>query len=146
MRLAHRVPTSATPAQVWGLLSDPRAWPTVVVSLRGVRGAHGRVAAGQRLMALARFSLVAIPVDVVEVVPEQRLVLLVHTAPGLREQLTFELTPTVRGGSDIAVSLVLDGPLARPALLPMWLAHGLTARLLAARTDRLARQLRRQAA
>ena len=97
-------------------------------------------------MALARFSLVAIPVDVVEVVPEQRLVLLVHTAPGLREELTFELTPAVRGGTDIAVSLVLDGPLARPALLPMWLAHALTARLLAARTERLARQLRRRAA
>jgi len=143
MRLVHRVRTRAAPALVWQLLGNGAGWPQFDLSLRGVRG---EVRAGAHLMALLRMSAVGIPVDVVEVVPEQRLALVVHLLPGLREELTFDLTPSVAGGTDIAVSVVVDGLLARPAVLPLWLYDGFTARVLAARSDRSARLARRTAA
>lgn len=145
MRLVHRVHTSASPAEVWSLLADPACWPQFDLSLRRVRGAHGRVAAGQHLLGLGRVLSVRIPIDVVEVEPEERLVLLVHTAPGVRERVTHELTPAVRGGCDVRVSIVVEGMFARAAFVPLWLAGGLTTRILAARTDRDARRARRTA-
>ena len=75
----------------------------------------------------------------------RRLVLLVHTAPGIRERMTFEITTAVRGGCDLEVSVVVDGLLAPLAAAPLYLASGFTTRLLAARTDRLARAARRVA-
>jgi hypothetical protein len=146
MRLEHRVHTSAAPAQVWSLLGDPAAWSTFDILVRGVRGRAHRLATGHRLMALARLSALAIPVDVVEAVPDERLELLVHTAPGLRERLAFDLVAAVPRGTDIRVTVVAEGAFALPAALPMWLAAGLTARVLAARTDRSARIERRTAA
>ena len=143
MRLVHRVHTSASPAAVWELLGDTRGWSQFEMSLRGVRG---QVAPGAHLMARLRLSAFGVPVDVVEAVPEQRLVLVVHLLPGLREELTFDLTPSVRGGTDIALAVVVDGLLARPAALPLWLYDGFTARVLAARTERLAKLARRAAA
>lgn len=135
MKLAHRVHTPASPAEVWAVLGDPARWPEFDLSLRRVRGASGPAASGQHLLGLSRVSSLRIPVDVVEAVPERRLVLLVHTAPGLREQVSYDLTPAVRGGCDISASVVVDGFLARPAVLPLWLARAFTARLLAARTQ-----------
>ena len=146
MRLTHHVRTSASPAQVWEVLGRPSAWPAFDVFLRSVRGADGRAASGQHLVGIARVLRIGIPLDVLEVEPERRLVLRVRTVPGLSEEVTFVITPTVRGGSDIRVSVVLDGPLARPAVLPLWLANGLNARVLAARTHRTAKALRRTAA
>ena len=143
MRLAHRVHTRAAPSVVWELLGDGHAWRQFELSLRGVRG---RVGTGEHIMALLRLSAIGIPVDVVESVPEQRLALVVHLLPGLREELTFDLTAAVDGGTDIALSVVVDGVLARPAVLPLWLYDGLTARVLAARSDRIARLARRSAA
>ena len=143
MRLVHRVHTAATPAGVWQLLGDTDAWSQFDMSLRAVRG---RATTGAHLMALLRMSAIGVPVDVVEAVPEQRLVLVVHLLPGLREELTFDLTPSVRGGTDIALGVVVDGLLARPAALPLWLYDGFTARVLAARTERLAKLARRAAA
>lgn len=146
MRIAHRVHTAASPAEVWAALSDPSAWPAFDLFLGGMRGRVTQVAAGQRLMAVVRLSMLAIPVDVVEAVPGERLVLVVHTAPGLREQLSFDLTPSVQRGCDIRVSVAVEGLFAPAAVLPVWLASGLTARVLAARTQRQARQARRSAA
>jgi uncharacterized protein YndB with AHSA1/START domain len=146
VRLLHSARSSATPAQVWRLLGDPRRWPEFEVWLHKVPGAPARLAAGQRLMGRVRMSVVRIPMDVVEVVHGQRLVLLVHVAPGVRHQVTTELTPTVDGGCDLRVSVVVDGPLARPAALPLWLSSGLTVRVLAARADAQARQDRRTGA
>ena len=143
MRLVHRVHTAANPAGVWQLLGDTDAWSQFDMSLRAVRG---RATTGAHLMALLRMSAIGVPVDVVEAVPEQRLVLVVHLLPGLREELTFDLTPSVRGGTDIALGVVVDGLLARPAALPLWLYDGFTARVLAARTERLAKLARRAAA
>lgn len=125
------------------MLGDPKAWPQFEPFLRGVRG---RIASGEHLMALLRLSAIGVPIDVVEAASERRLTLVVHLLPGLRHQVTYELTTAVRGGTDISVSVVVDGLLARPALLPLWLYDGLTARVLAARTDRAARQARRSAA
>jgi hypothetical protein len=146
MRLEHRVHTRAAPAQVWTLLGDPSAWPTFDLFVSGLRGGVSQVSSGQRLMALARLSLLAVPVDVVEAVPDERLELLVHTAPGLRERLAFDLIPSVTRGTDIRLTIVVEGAFAVPAALPLWLAAGLTARVLAARTDRQARIDRRAAA
>ena len=144
MRLSHRVRTSASPAEVWAVLGDPQRWPEFDPFLRTVRGAHGPAASGQHLLGLARVASLRIPVDVVEAVPDKRLVLLVHTAPGLRETVTHEITPAVRGGSDVVVSVVVEGLWARFGAVPLWLASGLSARVLAASTDRTARETRRE--
>lgn len=144
MRLSHRVRTTASPAEVWEVLGDPRRWPEFDLLLRSVRGSHGPAASGQHLLGLARLLSLRIPVDVVEAVRERRLVLLVHTAPGLRETVTHEITPTLRGGSDVVVSVVVEGLWARAGAVPLWLASGVNARLLAARTDRTARKQRRE--
>jgi len=92
MRLEHRVRTAATPAEVWSVLGNPQAWPSFELLLRGVRGGRSRVTPGERLMALARLSVLAVPVDVVDVVPHEHLVLVVHTAPGLRESASRSLS------------------------------------------------------
>ena len=139
MNLSHRVRTSATPAQVWSVLGDAKRWPEFDLFLRQVRGSSGRVSTGDHLLGIGRVLPVRIPVDVVEAVPERRLVVRVHVAPGVVEEVTHELTPAVRGGCAIAVSVVVDGLFARPAAVPLWLGRGLTARVLAHRVERLAR-------
>jgi uncharacterized protein YndB with AHSA1/START domain len=143
MRLVHRVSTSAPPTQVWDLLGDARAWSSWDLALRGVRG---HVHEGAHVMALLRFPPVGVPVDVVAADAGVRLVLLVHLAPGLREQVSYELTPSLGGGTDLVVSVIVDGLLARAAALPLWMYDGFTARLLAAQADRSARRARRVAA
>lgn len=144
MRLVHHVHTAASPAQVWELLGDPARWPEFDVFLRRVRGSHGRAATGQHLLALHRVLSLRIPVDILEARPEQRLVLLLHAAPGVREQVTHELTPGLRGGCDIRVSVVVEGLFARAAFVPLWLAGGLTTRVLATQSTRAARAARRR--
>ena len=143
MKLAHRVHTAASPAQVWELLGSPDRWPSFDPLLHRVRGASGRAVAGQHLLGVSRGVGLRIPVDVVECVPEQRLRLVVRTLPGVSQEELFELTPALRGGCDISVSLVVEGVFARAAVLPLWAASGVTARLLAAQTDKLARSRRR---
>jgi uncharacterized protein YndB with AHSA1/START domain len=138
MRLVHRVPTSAPPAQVWELLGDASAWSSWDLALRGVRG---KARTGARLMALLRFPALGVPVDVLAADRDQRLVLLVHLAPGLRQEITYALTPSVDGGTDLAVSVVVEGLFARPAALPLWLWDGFTTRVLAARSEQTARRL-----
>jgi uncharacterized protein YndB with AHSA1/START domain len=144
MRLDHRVQTTAPPAAVWELLGSPRRWPEFNPFLRRISGAPERVRTAQTLLAVARVTSVRIPVDVVEAVPERRLELHFHTAPGVAERVCFELTPTVRGGCAVRVSVVVEGLFARPAFVPLWLANGLVARVLAARVDRSARAARRR--
>lgn len=155
MRLAHRVHTLATPDQVWEVLGDPRRWSEVEPALRGVRGRPGATRAGQRLIGLSRFAALGIPLDVLEARAPSRVVLLAHVLPGLRLQVTCDVTAAMRGGSDrggsdrggseIVVQIVVDGPLGWPAVVPTYLSSGLTARLLARRTDRIARAARRVA-
>lgn len=136
MRLAHRATTRASPAQVWQLLAAPAQWPQFNPFLRRVHGAPEQVRTGHMLLAAARVTSVRVPVDVVEAVPETRLVLFFHTAPGVRERVVFQLVPTVSGGTSVRVSVVVEGPFARAAYLPLWLANGLVARVLAAQADR----------
>ncbi len=145
MRLAHRVHSAASPAQVWQVLGDPQQWAQFDLGLRGVRGASGAATTGQRLIGLSRVAALGIPIDVLEATPPHRLVLLVHTLPGLRQEMTFDVTSAVRGGADVTVAVVVDGLLGWPAVWPLYLATGLTARLLARRTDRLAEGARRVA-
>lgn len=146
MKLAHRVRTSATPAQVWAVLGTPASWPQFDVFLAKVRGTARAAEVGQHLVGISRWTTLGIPLDVLEVVPEQRLVMRVRTAPGITEELTFVLTPTTKGGTVISLSIVVDGLFAGPAAPVLWLANGLNARVLAARTQRMARQARRSAA
>jgi len=143
MRLAHHVRTSASPAEVWELMGTPPAWPQFDLFLRRVRGTEGGAATGQHLIGVARWWALGVPIDVLEAVRPERLVLRVRTAPGVTEEVTYVLTPTMRGGTDIRTSVVVEGLLARPAALPLWFANGLSTHLLAARTHRLARHLRR---
>lgn len=145
MKLAHRVRTSATPAQVWALLGTPSEWPRYDVFLSKVRGTHRGVAVGQHLIGMSRWTKLGIPLDVLEVDPERKLVMRVRTAPGITEELTFVLTPTTRGGTDIALGIVVEGLFARPAAPVLWLANGLNVRVLAARTHGIARAARRTA-
>jgi uncharacterized protein YndB with AHSA1/START domain len=144
MRLAHRVTTTATPAQVWDLLGRPRRWPEFNPFLRRVRGAPESARSGQTLLAVARFTGVGVPLDVVEAVPEQRLELFLHTAPGVRHRLVFELTPTVRGGCSVRLGVTVEGLFARAAAAPLWLADGFLVRLLVAQAERAARAARQR--
>ena len=146
MKLVHRVRTAASPAMVWQLLGTPASWPQFDVFLGKVKGTSRPAAVGQHLVGISRWTALGIPLDVLEVEPEQRLTMRVHTAPGITEELTFLLTPTTKGGTDIRVSIVVDGLFARPAAPVLWLANGLNARVLAARTQRMARAARRTAA
>ena len=142
MRLGHRVHTSATAAQVWDLLARPAAWPQFMLLLGRVRGADGEAQTGHRLLGITRVASIGIPVDVVEAVRERRLILLISTAPGLREQVTFHVTPAVRGGCEIEVAVVVEGLLAPLGTLPLFLASTLGTRLLAARAEGSARRSR----
>ena len=142
MRLRAHAQTSASPAQVWEVLGAPARWPEFEPFLRRVRGTHGGAAAGQTLVGVSRVGGVAFPLDVVEVVPSGRLVLRVHTAPGVRHTMAFEVLPNLEGGSDLRLAVGVDGLFARPAAGPLWLSGALTVRLLAARCDRLARAAR----
>lgn len=145
MRLVQRVRTSAGPAQVWEVLGEPARWPEFEPFLRRVRGTHGAAAAGQTLVGVSRIASLAVPVDVLEVVPRRRLVLRVHAAPGVTQTVTYEVLPVLSGGSDLRGSLAVAGLFARPAAVPLWLANGLTVRLLAVRAERLTRAARRAA-
>jgi uncharacterized protein YndB with AHSA1/START domain len=145
VRLVSSARTSASPAQVWEVLGDPARWPEFELFLRRVRGARGAAAAGQTLVGVSRLGSLGIPIDVLEAVPGRRLVLRVHTAPGVRETVTHEVLPVLSGGSDVRVSVVVDGLLARVSVVPLWLASALTTRLLVVRTDRIARAARRAA-
>jgi uncharacterized protein YndB with AHSA1/START domain len=127
------------------VLGEPRRWPEFDLALRKVRGATGPALPGAALVGISRVGGVTLPVDVVEVVPGSRLVLRVHAAPGVVETVTHEVTPVVSGGSDLRVSVVVEGLLAPLAVAPLWLANGLTLRLLAARAERIARSARRAA-
>ena len=53
--------------------------------------------------------------------------------------------PAARGGSELTLSAVLDGPLLWPALWPAWWTAALQVRLLAHRADGVARAARRSA-
>jgi uncharacterized protein YndB with AHSA1/START domain len=145
MKLAHRVHTAASPAQVWSLLGAPTQWPRFDVFLTKVRGTARPAAVGQHLVGISRWTKLGIPLDVLEVDPEKRLVIRIRTAPGITQELTFVLTPTLKGGTDIAVSMVVDGLFAGPAAPVLWLANGLNARVLATRTRHLAHHARRTA-
>ena len=145
MRLRHRVRTSASPEQVWSVLGDPAHWPEFDLFLHRVRGGSGLAVTGQHLLGVGRGFGVRIPIDVVEAAPERRLVLRVHAAPGVVEEITSEITPLVRGGCDLAVSVVVEGLFARAAAVPLWVARGLTSRLLAHRVEAIARAARRAA-
>ena len=145
MRLRQRARTTATPSQVWEVLGDPARWPEFEPLLRRVRGGHGRVVAGAALVGVGHVASLGIPIDVVEAVPPSRLVLRVHVAPGVVETVTFDVVPLVQGGSDLRLGVVVDGLFARLAVAPLWLASGLTVRLLAVRAERIARAARRAA-
>lgn len=145
MRLGHRVRTSATPAQLWGLLGDSARWPEYELCLRAVRGGSGRVSTGQHLLGVGRGVAFRVPIDVVDVVPERRLVVRVHVAPGVTEELTCSITPTLRGGCDLSIQVVVEGLFARSAALPLWLARGLTTRVLVRRVEKIARAARQAA-
>lgn len=145
MTRVQRARTSASPAQVWEVLGHPARWPEFELFLRRVRGTHGAAAAGQTLVGVSRFGSLAIPIDVLEVEPGARLVLRVHTAPGVVQTVTHEVVPLVRGGSDLRLGVTVDGLFSRAAVAPLRLVGALTVRLLAARTERLARAARRAA-
>ena len=145
MRLRHRVRTPATPAQVWTVLGDPLRWPEFDLLMYRVRGSSGPAQTGQHLLGIGRDGRLRIPVDVVEAVPERRLVLRVHALPGVVEEITHEITPLLRGGCDLTVSVVVEGLFARVAVAPLWLASGLTSRVLASRVGKLARAARGEA-
>lgn len=143
MRLAHRVSTSAAPAEVWALLGRPRRWPAFNPFLRRVHGAPEAVRTGQTLLGVVRVLGVRVPLDVVEAVPEQRLELLLHTAPGIRHRLVFDVAPQLRGGSALRLTVGVEGLFARAAFVPLWLGDGVLLRVLVVQAEREARSARR---
>jgi hypothetical protein len=139
VRLSHRVHTSGSAADVWSLLGEPSRWPRFDVAVARVLGASGAVVQGQRLLAVTRGVPLRIPLDVVRVVPHQAVRLRVDAAPGLREGIEYLLVPMLRGGTEVRLTVDLDGPLAGAAAPAAWGSGALSARLLA----RAAAQVRR---
>lgn len=127
------------------MLGEPGRWPEFDPVLRKVRGVTGPALPGATLVGVSRVGGLALPMDVVEVVPASRLVLRVHAAPGVVETVAYDVTPVLQGGSDVRMSVVVEGLFARLAVVPLWFANGLTLRLLAARVERVARSARRAA-
>lgn len=137
MRLRHRGRTAAPPERVWQALGDPARWPEFMITLKKVRGVHGPARDDQRLLGISRSPLgIPIPIDVVAAVANERLVLRVHSLPGVTEQTAFVLTPSTRGGTDISVSTEVEGLFALPALPGVWTALEVTTRMLALRAAR----------
>ncbi len=126
--VSHRLTCGAPPADVWTVLRDPRRWPEFDLAFERVTGAAGDVAEGQRLLGVSRGGMMRVPIDVRRV--------LVHTVPGLRQQVEHVLVPTARGGTEITVVVRAEGPLALAALLPLWATSGVTTRLLARAAER----------
>lgn len=131
VRLCHRVRTAGSVADVWSLLGEPRRWPTFDVALVRVVGASGPVMAGQRLVGITRGWPLRIPLDVVRVVAHRVVQVRIHPAPGVREEIEYRLVPVSSGGTQVSLTVDLDGPLARVATLATWGASGVSARLLA---------------
>jgi hypothetical protein len=135
-RIHHQILCDATPPDVWTLLRDPQRWSEVEAFLARVEGAANHAIEGQRLLGVGRAVPVRIPLDVRRVVPRKALHLTIHSLPGLREELDIVLVPATRGGTQITFLLRLHGPLASAAVLPVWLASGMTARLLGRAAER----------
>lgn len=135
MRLRHRVRTPAEPADVWAVLGDPQRWPEFDLLLHRVHGSPGRATTGQHLLGVGRWWGVRIPLDVVEAVPERRLVLRVSPAPGVAQEVTTEIVPRSDGGCDVVAQAVVQGLFARTAVVPFWLSMGVTTRVLVARAE-----------
>jgi len=136
VRISHRVTTPAEPDEVWAVLEDPSRWPEWDLFLRRVEGGRGRIREGQHLMVTVRGLPVRVPVDVRMVATGRRLGLTVHTAPGLREQVDHDVTRRPRGGSQVRVSTVLEGPFAPLAVVPLWCASALNTWMLGWRATR----------
>ncbi len=144
MKLRHRVRTSATPAQVWSVLGDPARWPDYDLSLRKVHGSSRVAMTGQHLLGVLRGGIRR---------ADRRRGGGARAAAGAADALRagdrragdVRDHPAARGGSDLVVSVVVEGLFARIAALPMWLGSGITSRILAARVDRIARAARRAA-
>lgn len=145
-RLAHSARTPAPPPVVWELLGDPVRWPEFHPLVARVTGAHGPARAGQHLLVIGRGIGLRVPVDVLDADGERRLALLVHTAPGLRQVLTVELAPTLRGGSVVTATTTTDGPFAAAGVAPLWVADGVLVRLLARRATEEGRRAGRSGA
>lgn len=139
VRLSHRVRTSGSAADVWSLLGEPRSWPRFDVALARILGASGAVVQGQRLVAITRGVPLRIPVDVVRVVPQRAVRLRVAAAPGLREAIEYLLVPAPRGGTQVSLTVELDGPMARAAAPAAWGSSAASARLLARRAAQMRR-------
>ncbi len=144
--VSHRVSCDAPPADVWAVLCEPSRWPEFELFLDRVTGAGGRVAEGQRLLGVSRGGMLRVPIDVRRVVPRKALRIMVHTVPGLREQVEHVLVPTARGGTEITIVVRTEGPLAMVALLPLWVSSSVTARMLARTAEREHRRRLRKAA
>ena len=139
MRLSHRVHTAGSAADVWSLLGEPRRWPRFDVVLARVVGASGTVVQGQRLVGITRGLPLRIPIDVVRVVPHKAVQLRINAAPGMREEIEYLLVPLPRGGTQVRLTVDLDGPMARAATLAACGTSAMSARLLARRAARARR-------
>jgi len=134
--VSHRVTCGAPPADVWTVLCDPRRWPEFDLAFERVTGAAGEVAEGQRLLGVTRGGMMRVPIDVRRVVPRKALRILVHTVPGLRQQVEYVMVPTARGGTEITVVVRTEGPLAVAALPALWVSSAVTARMLTRAAER----------
>lgn len=128
MRFVRRTHADAPVAVVWRLLGEPRRWAEFEMFLQRVTGAPGTVRTGQRLLGVGRGIPMRIPIDVREVRPGRLLSIAVRTAPGMTDQITVELVPAVRGGTDIRLTTEVEGVFAALAYLPSWAAAGLRLR------------------
>lgn len=135
--------TAAPPDVVWQLVGDPDRWPLIHPLVRRVPGVSGPARDGQHLLVVGRGLGLRIPVDVLDADGDRRLALLVHTLPGLREQLVVDLAPSFRGGTQVTVHGRTDGSFARLGAVPLWLVDRLAVRMIAVAATREGRKLAR---
>lgn len=135
--------TPAPPAVVWRLLGDPDRWPLIHPLVRRVPGVSGPAREGQHLLVVGRGLGLRIPVDVLDADGDRRLALLVHTLPGLREELVVELAPSFRGGTQVTVHGRPDGPFGRLGAVPLWFVDRLVTRMIVVAATREGRRVAR---
>ncbi|HWM75847.1 MAG TPA: SRPBCC family protein [Nocardioides sp.] len=112
MNIEQRATSTATPDQVWAVLSDLDAWPEVLstvdrVEREGPAAPHGVGTAyyvEQPKVRRARW-------EVTEWKPGRSFTW-TSSAPGLSMTATHEVAPTPSGGTEIVLGMHWSGPLA----------------------------------
>ena len=132
----HSATTSASPHDVWELMSSPALWPSFdprVSRIEGTATLHGE---SLHLMAVTRLVGVRIPVDVESVRVGQSITTTTRLLPGLSEIAEHQIVPVAAGGTKIVSRVRAAGAFGVLGAVPTWFSAEAVVRLLAWRAGR----------